>query len=188
VSETGLNLSPEREARLRQELKKNESVCVYRRAAALLAIHRGNTVNEVAQLLGVTRQTIYNWVSTYGTGNRQCGLDDAERPGRPSVWTPELQASLGRALDQFYRPPGCGSTEWTVSSLRKHLESDTGRQISETVLRKKLEIMGYFQKRRRYVIRLSPPEETTKAQLQQLSWGVVPRPLETDKKDKLIAA
>ena len=33
----------------------------YRRALALLALDEGRSVAEVAELLGVTRQRIYNW-------------------------------------------------------------------------------------------------------------------------------
>jgi transposase len=188
VIDACLVLSTEREAQLRQELKKNDSVPVYRRAAALLAIHQGSTVNDVARLLGVTRQTIYNWIDTYGAADKVCDLEDADRPGRPSIWTPELQATLDSALNPVSGRSGCGTPDWTVSALRAHLEADTGKRISETALRKKLELMGYMQKRHRYIVRSSPPQQPQKPQVPGLNWGLVPRPQEVERKDKLIAA
>ena len=57
------------------------------RAQALLWLAEGSDVEEVAELLHVSRQTVYNWVSRFqerhGSGPR-ARLIDAPRPGRGS--------------------------------------------------------------------------------------------------------
>ncbi len=49
-----------------KELVRNEKdVRIVKRAQALLWLNRGEQVQQVAERLGVTRQTIRNWVKRY---------------------------------------------------------------------------------------------------------------------------
>src|SRR5271155_5795172 len=93
-----LNLSIEHSARLRAELKHCKSSNVYRRATALLAVNQGTGISNIASLLGVTRQTIYNWISAYSEDNKKTNLSDAPRSGRPRLLTQEVDASIVHAL------------------------------------------------------------------------------------------
>ncbi len=178
----GISLTAERQAQLQRELKDNNRANVYRRAAALLAIHKGRSVIQVAELLGVTRQSIYNWIAAYGNTNETLDLKDGRRSGRPSVWTAELQACLGRALNDSPDRLGYAARHWTVSLLRERLASDSGSLISEATLRRKLKLMGYAQKRHRYVIR------TPQAEVQGLILGVVTRPFAVEEQNERLEA
>lgn len=51
--------------RLRRQLAEAEDVRLYRRTLAVLEFDYGRTVADIARMLGVTRQTVYNWVEAY---------------------------------------------------------------------------------------------------------------------------
>src|SRR5947209_7384321 len=60
-----------------------EELC---RAQALLWLHQGRTALDVAALLDVRRQTVYNWVERFDERrglDLQARLRDAPRNGRP---------------------------------------------------------------------------------------------------------
>lgn len=54
----------------------------FRRATALLELHRGHTLDSVAKSLSVHPVTVANWRDAYNDVGLQC-LQDKPRPGRP---------------------------------------------------------------------------------------------------------
>jgi hypothetical protein len=69
---TEIILNPRRRRQLQQHLKHAHYASFYRRLLAVLQIGQGKPVAEVSQALGVTRQTIYHYVSV------RLGGDDCE--------------------------------------------------------------------------------------------------------------
>ena len=124
---TAIILSRQRRYRLRQQLKHAQDAPVYRRTLAILEIDQGKPAAEVADALGVTRQTIYNWVETYVATYDPSSLADSARSGRPSSWTPDLQELLQTLLSESPRQWGFPAVNWTVSLLRQQLASWDGR-------------------------------------------------------------
>ena len=57
---------------------------VFKRATALLQLHRGKTLTAVAQTLQVSSYTVSLWRDSYNT-NRLAFLHDKPRSGRPPV-------------------------------------------------------------------------------------------------------
>lgn len=150
-------LTPEQQALLQQALRPNNRAGIYRRAAALLALHNGSTVVQVAQLLGVTRQCVYNWMATYGGTWNTLDIGDRKRSGRPTMWTAELEALLGKGLAQSPRDLGYDAGSWTIRLLQDYLAAHAGRRISANALSRKLCVMGYAVKEgHRYVINALP--------------------------------
>ncbi len=49
--------------RLRRLLKATTQARTFRRTLAVLELDRGRSAAEVAEMLGVTRQSVYNWFS-----------------------------------------------------------------------------------------------------------------------------
>jgi len=137
-----LELTAEQAAQLQSELRQSASVQVYRRAAALLGAHQGRSVSQMAALLGVTRQSIYNWVKTYGRARGRLNLVDAPRSGRPSVWTPDLDAVLAETLRSPPHEQGCPGGRWTTALLIERLASRAGKRISGGTLRRRLRRLG----------------------------------------------
>jgi putative transposase len=56
----------------------------YKRALALLELDRGRTFTEVAEIVGVTKQTASTWAKKYKTAGLEF-LTDKPRPGRPTI-------------------------------------------------------------------------------------------------------
>ena len=146
-------LSFEQQTQLRWELKHTRNLQVYRRAAALLALHGGRSVGEVAELLGVTRQSVYNWAATYGQAGDGVDLADASRTGRPSLWSAEMQSVLEQSLRRRPAPAGRQGERWTIDLLQQQLASQCGRRVSTETLRRKLRKLGYVWKEGNYVLR-----------------------------------
>jgi transposase len=81
-------------AQMRRQLKHTQNAALYRRTLALVELNQGKSVASVADTLGVSRQTVYNWIETYTEAYDPSALRDAVRSGRPSSWTPDLQELL----------------------------------------------------------------------------------------------
>jgi transposase len=143
-------LSAAQEAVVRAELSASRTPTVYRRAAALMAIHQGWSVGAVADLLGVARQSIYNWIAAYGTKPEGVDLNDAPRPGRPVSWTEELDAFLEGAFNCSPRSFGYSADHWTAGMLKNHVAFSLRKSFSDETLRRRLRQLGYVWKGGRY--------------------------------------
>jgi transposase len=144
-------LSHEQVNRFRTELKRSRNSSVYKRATALLAANQGVTVSDIASLLGVTRQTVYNWIDAYSGNQRSANLNDAPRSGRPRLLTEAVDASIVTALESSPADFGYSSDRWNASTLRTHVSPLLSQEISNETLRRRLHRIGYSWKRGRYV-------------------------------------
>src|SRR2546429_1565840 len=95
------------------------------RVQALLWLADGESVERVAELLQVSRQTVYNWVERF---RRREGLDlrarllDAPRSGRPPTALGIIDPLIEAVIDQDPRELGYHSTVWTATLLMQHLK------------------------------------------------------------------
>jgi transposase len=145
--------------RLKQQLAHTHEAATYRRTLAILELDQSKTVTHVARTLGVTRQTIYNWLEAYCKTHDPLTLADAARSGRPSTWTPDLQELLQTLLHDAPSQWGYQATQWTVPLLQQQLATWDGRCPSEDTMRRQLHELGYVWKRTRYVLPPDPDEE-----------------------------
>jgi transposase len=92
---TLLNLNPEEWEALETLATETIDARVPRRAQALLWLADGQTVQEVAARLRVTRQAFYKWVACF---QQRHGLAMAARlaPGQPPGCPRTVQGSLSR--------------------------------------------------------------------------------------------
>src|SRR5437868_10575517 len=60
-----LTLTSWQRRRLRRQLKDTTDVCLYRRTLAVLEVDHGRSVADIARMLGMTRQSVYNWLRAY---------------------------------------------------------------------------------------------------------------------------
>jgi transposase len=152
---TNLLLTAAQRRQLRTQLRKAEDARYYRRLLALLALDEGDTVAEVAQRLGVTRQTVYNWEHSYQIEGTAAALRDHYGGGRPTVWTDDLETLVLAALHQRPDQLGFPGPNWTVPLLQAYLERCSGQRLSEDTLRRQLRRLDYVWKRFRHVL---PPD------------------------------
>ena len=154
-----LHLTHEQCRRLRRQLAQAEDVRLYRRTLAVLEYDRGRPVTDIADALGVTRQSVHNWVAAFGRDLDPSALAGGGWPGRPPVLTADDEGWLRLLLSCAPQQLGYSATGWTAPLLREALHRDTGRRPSDDTLRRALHRLGYVWKRPRYVLAPDPQRE-----------------------------
>jgi transposase len=159
VAEIPLQLTAAQRRQLGRQLRHPGGARPYRRALAILEVSRGRPIAAVATLLGVTRQTVYNWVDAYRRSPGPQGLADGYGIGRPALWTEELQTLLQAALRLPPGDLGYAGVNWTVPLLRDYLGRVGGQWLSDDTIRRQLDRLGYVWKRFRYVLPADPERD-----------------------------
>jgi len=160
-----LNLTPWQRRRLRQQLRSTADARVHRRTLAILEFDQGRPVADIAAILRVTRQAVYNWVAAYCRACDASDLADADHTGRPRLLQDDGTALLRALLGQSPQQLGYPAANWTVALLRERLESGTGQGLSDDTVRRELRRLGYAWKRPRYALAPDPEEEKKTAHL-----------------------
>jgi transposase len=162
-----LDLTPYERRKLRQQLHHTGDARLYRRLLAALEVDQGTPVNEVARLLKVSGQSVYNWIDRFCQQRQIADLVDRYGIGRPTVWTEErvavLRASLESSPDQW----GYFANDWTVPLLQEQLLRRTGQAFAEDTVRRELHRLGYVWKRGRYLLDPDPELEKKTADSQE---------------------
>jgi transposase len=126
---------------------------VIRRAQAILWLDEGESAEAVAELLRVSRQTIYHWVERFHSRDHldllRC-LSDAERSGRPTTALGIIAPLIGEVIDQDARKLGYRSTVWTARLLVEYLWDAHQIEVSQRSVSSALERLGIGWKRPRY--------------------------------------
>jgi transposase len=154
-----VRLAPSQRRQVSARLRATDDASYGRRLLAILALDEGEPVSEVAERLGVTRQTVYNWVRTFEAGGGATALEDRYGGGRPTVWTGELEALLLAALRQRPDQLGYPGPNWTIRLLQEYLEKGSGRRLSDDTIRRQMRRLDYVWKRSRYVLPPDPERE-----------------------------
>lgn len=157
MSKIGLTAGQRRQ--LRRQLKATQDARVYRRTLAVLEVAQGRPIAHVAESLGVSRESIYNWLDAYGTSRDPRELWDAERSGGPSLWTEDTREALKVLLRQTPDELGYYALNWTVPLLQEQLRESTGVRFSDDTVRRELRRLGYVWKRGRYELAPDPELE-----------------------------
>lgn len=119
--------------RVEEVAKHATAAKVLRRAQALLWREAGESTREVAQRLGVSQRTIFNWSARFA---ERPGLEvlqrlaDGPRSGRPRTAREIIDPLLDPLLDQDPRGLGYQATVWTAPLLQHYLEAVQGITVS----------------------------------------------------------
>lgn len=152
-------LSDQQRAELEGSLVRTPSAKQRCRAQALLWLDEGESVEQVAELLHVSRQTIYNWAERFG---RDPGLDlsarlaDAPRTGRPPTALGIIDPLIAAVIDRDPRDFGYHSTGWTAPLLKEYLERVHGIEVCRKSVGLALDRLRIAWKRPRYQLALRP--------------------------------
>lgn len=118
--------------------KGQSSARVFKRATALLELHRGKTLTTVAETLQVTSFTVSKWRDSYHTSGLAF-LHDKPRSGRPLL-IDGLQRAKVTALACSQAPEG--RARWTLRLLAdKAVELGFCETLSHTQTRRLLKKM-----------------------------------------------
>jgi transposase len=131
----------------------------HRRAQALLWLTQGFPAEEVAGLLDVSRQTVYNWATRF---RQREGLDlfarlaDATRPGRPPTGLGVIDPLVAAVFDQDPRELGFHATVWTAPLLCQYLQRAHDLDVSRKTVSRAIDRLGLSWKRPRHQLALRP--------------------------------
>jgi transposase len=154
-----LNLTSWQRHRLRRQLAAAKDVGLFRRTLAVLEFDHGRPAADIARMLGVTRQTVYNWVEAYSDTCDPAVLEDERGRGYHPVLEEDAEHLLEALLALSPQELGCPHVSWTVPLLREALEIATGLRVSEDTVRRTLHRLDYVWKRPRYDFDPDPERE-----------------------------
>ncbi|MFN0086372.1 MAG: helix-turn-helix domain-containing protein [Blastocatellia bacterium] len=154
---TIIKLLPRQSAQLEEFLTTRPDARQLKRAQALLWLADGDSVEEVAARLRVTRQTIYNWVERF---EARAGLPlngrlaDGIRLGRPPTALSIIDPLIDKVVEKDPREFGYRSTIWTAPLLQRYLEEKHQIAVSVSSIRLAIERLRMIWKRPRHRLAL----------------------------------
>lgn len=93
--------------------KGQQPAKLYKRAIALLELDRGETYTRVAEIVGVTKQSVSTWATKYQERGLRC-LHDKPRSGRPIEIDGEARAKITALACS---DPPEGYSQWSLRLL-----------------------------------------------------------------------
>jgi transposase len=129
------------------------------RAQVLLRLDEGEPVESIAESLGVSRQTIYNWARRF---QGRSGLDlrerlaDAPRPGRPRTDHGAVDPLIAQVIATDPRELGYQSTVWTAPLLKQYLLEHHEIAVSRKTVSRAIARLEIRWKRPRHELALRP--------------------------------
>jgi transposase len=145
--------------RLSQQLKATSDARTYRRTLALLELDRGRSAADIADMLGVTRQSVHNWAADFAAEPDPAVLRDDPRSGRPPLLDERAECLLPSLMGRSPRDFGYPHADWTVPLLQQELERGLELRPADETVRRWLRRLGYVWKRPRYVLDPDPERE-----------------------------
>lgn len=154
-----MKLGDGKRRRLRDQLRQATEARQFRRLLAVLEYDRGESVSGIAELLGVSRQSVYNWIERARCPGGTEELHDAARTGRPTKAGETFDTLLGVLLTLPPQRFGYHAHCWTVPLLQDQLKKNMGEEYSASTVRRGLQRLNYVWKRPRYVLVPDPERE-----------------------------
>jgi transposase len=145
--------------RLLQLLDQTHDATHLRRAQGLLWLHDGRPVTAIADLLRVSRQTVYNWVASFRDRSDRDVADrllDAPRSGRPATARGIIDPLIDAVIDDDPRGYGYRATVWTAPLLQRYLGEVHGIATSRKSVRRAIARLDIRWKRPRHRLGLRP--------------------------------
>jgi transposase len=152
-----VNLNSKEATSLERLVKATGDIRQWRRAQALLWLDEGDNIEEVADRLRVTRQTVYNWIARF---DERAGLEvaaraaDAVRGGRPRTAAGVIDPLIDAVIDTDPREFGYRSTVWTAHLLRLYLGDEHHLSVCTKSVSRALSRLQIAWKRPRHTLAL----------------------------------
>lgn len=157
MSSFALSLS-ERRA-LAKQIHGTKDVKVLKRSQALLWLSEGISVREIAKRLGISRQTMYDWVSFYQNRRNHSfisRLQPLPKPGRPPRKSAVIFRELEALLNESPKQHGYHHAEWTAPLLQKALQREHDVHSNVKTIRRCLKQSHFVWKRPGYALARQP--------------------------------
>ena len=128
--------------RVRAAARESKNANQVRRLLALAAIYDGASRAEAAEIGGVTRQIIRDWVLKFNA-NGPDGLIDRTAPGQPSRLNETHRMALAAAIESGPIPAVHGVVRWRIVDLCQWLWDEFRVSVSKPTLGRELRAMRY---------------------------------------------
>jgi transposase len=129
-------------ARLRHAARDSDDADQVRRLLALAAIYDGSTRAEAAQIGGVTRQIVRDWVLRFNEGGPDA-LINRKAPGKQPLLGVAEREALAAAIEAGPMPAVDGVVRWRLVDLVQWVWETFSISISRQTLGRELGAMGY---------------------------------------------
>jgi transposase len=156
---TPFDLTPLEHSLLEHLATSTEVARVLRRAQALLWLNEGDSPADVAERLGVSRQTLYNWADRFHARSDldiAGRLDDGPRSGRPCTAHGIIDPLLDEVFEDDPRHWGYRATAWTAPLLQQYLQDEHDIDVSADSVRDALARLRVRWKRPRHRLARRP--------------------------------
>lgn len=133
---------------------------MFKRLQAILLHLKGRPYAEIADLLGCTEQTIYNYVRAY-KANGLKGLVPGQSPGRPCQLTEEQEKELYQLIVEK-KPADVGfpaEMNWTSFLVRDWIKQTFDIVYTDRGVRKLLTRLGFSYTKPTYTLAKADPEK-----------------------------
>lgn len=156
---TNLNLSNTERSLLPDLIAHASDARIARRAYALLWCDEGETLPAIADQLGVSRQTVYNWIERFLARDGSdlfTRLADGQRSGRPKTALGVIDPLIEAVLGTDPRTLGYRATVWTAPLLVHYLAHVHHVVVSRQSVQLALARLRIRWKRPRHTLALRP--------------------------------
>ncbi|MBE0405313.1 helix-turn-helix domain containing protein [Halomonas sp. FME16] len=123
-----VSLTPDQQRLLNEAYQYGEKRALRRRAHAILLNHKGHTINQVRDIIGVKRDTVSTWLSQWEADGIE-GLQDKPREGRPHLLSESDLAVLEQLVEEYPHQ---------LPVLHARFQEKTGNVVSQDTLRRAL--------------------------------------------------
>ena len=127
---------------MRVAAKRSKNGPQARRLLALAAIYDGATRAAAAEIGGVTRQIVRDWVVRFNADGPD-GLVDRKQPGQPSRLNDTHRAALVAILESGPIPAIHGVVRWRIVDLCQWLFEEFRVIVAKQTLSRELRALGY---------------------------------------------
>jgi transposase len=155
-----IKLSSKEVVRLEKLLTATKDTRQLKRVQALLWLDAGDSVDEVAERLRVTRQTVYNWAARFVARSDlalELRVADGPRSGRPRTALEIIDPPIEQVMDTDPRERGYRSTIWTAPLLQHYLEQEYQLPLSTKSISRALARLRIVWKRPRHQLARQAP-------------------------------
>ncbi len=154
---TQLILSPQQRLELEYLASHTTTAKERGRVQALLWLDAGESVEQVAELLRVSRRAVYYWVERFHDRSDlelPQRLADAPRSGRPRAGGDGIDGWVAQIIDADPRDVGYHATVWTAPLLRQYLRDHHDIAVSRNTVSRAIARLDLRWKRPRYQLAL----------------------------------
>jgi transposase len=141
---------------LQQEIARSEESRYDHRLHGVLLVSHGISCYQVAEWLGQDPRTIHRWIKRFKTRGF-AGLQEGQRPGRPSMLQPAQWEEIGRVLRQPPRSLGYPKNLWDGKLLEHHLANAYGVNLGMRQCQRMFHYLGFRLRKPRSLIAQADP-------------------------------